>query len=104
MALHIHPDWPKLLLMILTRDVQADVQGFVPYRGSFFCEEKCPLSVLIKAVRRYKIDVISSTEDTYGNWKRLALYDELLAACSPIDVTANEKKRKVRPPKPASDH
>ena len=24
MALHIHPDWPKLLLMVLTRNVQAD--------------------------------------------------------------------------------
>ena len=47
----------------------------------------------------------SSTEGTNGYWKGLARYDELLAACPPIEVTANEKKRKVRRPlKPANDN
>ena len=69
MELHIHPDRPKLLLMVLTRDVQADEQGFVPYGGPFFCDEKYPLSVLIKAVCRYEINVRSSIDDTDGNWK-----------------------------------
>ena len=63
---------------------------------------------MTKAVGWYEIDVSSSTEDTNGNWKGPALYDELLAACPPIDatakekkhidVTANEKKRKERRP------
>ena len=42
MALQIHPDRRKLLLMVLTRDVQADEQGFIPYGGSFFCYDKYP--------------------------------------------------------------
>ena len=68
MALPIHPDRPKLLLMIVTRrDVQVDEQGFVLYGGHFFCDDKYLLSVLIKAVRRYKIAVRSLTENTNGN-------------------------------------
>ena len=39
-ALHTHPDRPKLLLMVLTLDVQADEQGLVPYEGSFFYDGK----------------------------------------------------------------
>ena len=69
MTLHIHPDLPKLLLMILTRYVRDDEQGFVLYGETFFCDDKYPLDVLIKAVRRYEIDVRSTTEDTDGNWK-----------------------------------
>ena len=80
MALYIHPDRPKLLLMILTRDVQADEQGYVLYGGYFFCDEKYPVDVLIKAICRYNIDIRSSNDDTDGNWKGLAGYDELLAA------------------------
>ena len=79
----------------MTRDVQADEQGFVPYGEYFFCDDKYPLDILIKAVCRYGIDVRSSTDDTDGNWKGLTRYAELLAACTPIAVTANEKKRKV---------
>ena len=97
-ALRIHPDRPKLLLMVLTRDVQADEQGFVPYGGTFFCNDKYPLNVLIKAVHRYEINVRSSTEDINGNWKELALYEVLLAACPPTDVTTKKKKRKERRP------
>ena len=96
MTLPKHPDCPKLLLMILTRDVHADEQGFVPYGGLFFCDDKYPLDVLIKAVRRYEIDVSSSTEDTSGNWRGLALYGELLAACPPRRVIDNVTKRKER--------
>ena len=102
---HIHPDRPKTLLMILARDVQKDEQGFFPYGGLFFCDDKYPLDVLIKAVRQYEIGVRKSTEDTNGNWKGLALYDELLAACPPLGVNANEKKRKEqRPLMPASEN
>ena len=79
MAFHIHPDWPKPLLMVLTRDVRADEQGLVPYRGSLFYDDKNPLSVLIKAVRLYEINVRSSTKDTNGSWIGLALYNELIA-------------------------
>ena len=99
MALYIHPDRPKLLLMILTRDVQADGLGFVSYGGLFFCNDKYPLDVLIKTVRRYNIDIGSSTDDTDGNWKGLVRCDELLASCPSSSMTSNENKRKVRPPK-----
>ena len=47
----------------------------------------------------------NSTEDTDGNWKGLALYDELFAACPLLEDNANEKKGKERRPlKPASDN
>ena len=94
LTLHIHPDRPKMLLMILTRDVRGDEQGFVPYGGLFFCDDNYPLDVLIKAVRRYEIDVRNSTEDTDGNWKGPVLYNELLAPCPPLEENANKKKRK----------
>ena len=42
MDLHIHPDRPKLLLMVLTRDMKVDKQGFVTYGGPFFCDYKYP--------------------------------------------------------------
>ena len=49
--------------MILAQDVRVDEQGFVPDGGPFFCDDRDPLDVLIKAVRRYEINVRNLTED-----------------------------------------
>ena len=90
--------------MGVTRNVQAE-QGFVPYGGLFFCDKKYHLHRLIKAVGRYEIDVGSSTEDTDGNWKGLALYNELITACSPggADYTGRKPKGRL-PSKPAREN
>ena len=39
MPLYIHTDRQELLLMILTRYVQAVEQGFVPFVGYLFCDD-----------------------------------------------------------------
>ena len=53
----------------------------------------------------YEIDVRSLTEGTDGNWKGLALYDELIAACPQGGANDNERKRKGRLSiKPAGDN
>ena len=57
MALYIHPNRPKQLLMVLTRDVQADKKGLIPYGGYLFSDFKYFLDVLIKAVCRYDNNV-----------------------------------------------
>ena len=74
----IHPTRPTLLLLRATRDIQ-DEWGYLPYGPSFWCDDKYPLSLLVKVVQRYQIDIHKSSSDTDGDWKGLSSFKHLSA-------------------------
>jgi len=79
----IHPLYPDLLLILATADIPGTplqpAHIGLPYGAYFWCDDQHDLELQLKAIRRYHVDIHSSTEDTDGNWKTLANFDQLCA-------------------------
>lgn len=80
-TLAINPNFPMTLLLIATRDINPDSMNptpiYLPYGGKYWCDDKYPLELLIQAIRRYHINIYTSTEDTDGDWTGLQKYPQL---------------------------
>ena len=72
----IHKTRPHVLLIIASRDIQ-DEWGYLPYGGYFWCDDKYDLPLLISAIKRYSIDIFSSTDTTDGDWGSLKIFPTL---------------------------
>jgi hypothetical protein len=67
----IHPMYPTRLLMIASADIPGTTEShgpiYNPYGGYYWCDDIHPLELLVQAIRRYNIDIHTSTEDTQGD-------------------------------------
>ena len=63
--------------------------AYLPYGAYFWCDSRYPLDTLVKAIRRYNIDIHNSTESTDGDWRSLPQYPQLCSIFpNPADTTA----------------
>ena len=77
LELYIHNLFPDRLVVRTTKKIAANSWGYMPYGGLFWCDDRHPLEVLVRAIRRYNIDIHESSHDTYGKWNQLAAYNRL---------------------------
>ena len=96
MTFFIHRLRPTALLVVMTKDTPAGLQGFNPYGGPYWCHDMYPLATQIQAVRRYGIDVRTSTADNDGDWTKLTNYAAIAAAC-PCAMTEIRTKKRPTP-------
>ena len=94
--LFIHPLRPHLLTVRTTKDTKDGDFGYLPYGASFWCNSKHSIDTLAKAIRRYDIDIHSSTDSTDGDWKSLPQYSQLSRLFPPHTTI----KSKTPPPTP----
>jgi hypothetical protein len=53
----IHKDKSHLLTVRATKDIDSGSFGFLPYGGPFWCNAAYPLDLLVRAVKRYSINI-----------------------------------------------
>jgi len=80
-TLAINPNFPMTLLLIATKDIDASpttpLPIYLPYGSKYWCDDQYPIELHIQAIRRYQINIYTSTEDTDGNWTELRTYPQL---------------------------
>ena len=80
-TLGVNPNFPMTLLFIATRDIDADPTNtlpiYLPYGGKYWCDDKYPIELQAQAIRRYHINIYTSTEDTDGDWTVLRNFPQL---------------------------
>jgi len=134
--LGIHPLHPNKLLVIATKVILGSrdlpVPFSMPYGGYFWCDDCHSFELQCQAIRRYNINIHTSTNDTDGDWTLLHNYSRLCEVFPRLPVTlpltrqcpvpttittipsSNEQlstvvisslssKRKAKEPDPASD-
>ena len=67
----LHDDDLDTVVLRATRDLEEGEEIFVDYGGNYWCRNKHGLYLQLEAVRRYRIDIRTSTRDTHGDWKVL---------------------------------
>ena len=83
----IHKDKAHLLTVRATKDIISGSFGFLPYGGPFWCNAAYPLDTLVRAVKRYCINIYASSTETTGDWKSLPLFDQLSSVFTPLRKT-----------------
>jgi len=80
-TLGVNPNFPMSLLFIATQDIDADpahtLPIYLPYGGKYWCDDIYPIELQAQAIRRYSIDIYTSTEDTDGDWTALRNFPQL---------------------------
>ena len=87
--LFIHPLRPNLLTVRATKDIKDGDFGYLPYGASFWCNSRHSIDTLAKAIRRYNIDIHSSSDSTDGDWKSLPQYSQLSTLFPPPTTTTS---------------
>ena len=79
--LGINENFPLTLLMIATTDIPGTLEHpvpiYLPYGGPFWCDNSHSTQLHIMAIRRYAIDIHTSTDETDGDWTMLHDYEQL---------------------------
>ena len=88
----LHRRRPTALLVVMTKDTSAGLQGFNSYGEFYWCHYMYPLVTQIQAVRRYGIDFRTSTADNDGDWTKHKNYAVIAAACSCLMNEIQTKK------------
>ena len=83
----VHPLKPSILLVRTTTPVLANDWGYLPYGGSYWCDPQYGLDLHLRAIRRYSINIHTSTESTDGDWRALPTFP-ILATHFPNPCTA----------------
>jgi hypothetical protein len=80
-TLGVNSNFPMTLLFIATKDINADPSNELPinlpYGGKYWCDDKYPIELQAQAIRRYQINIYTSTEDTDGDWTVLQNFPQL---------------------------
>ena len=87
LELYTHHLFPDRLVVRTTKPIPAHAWGYMPYGGLFWCDDRHPIDILIQAIRRYEIDIHTSTQDTNGDWRKLTAYRTL---CTYFPNTATQ--------------
>jgi hypothetical protein len=74
---YVHPLRPHILTVRASKDIQGGEFGYLPYGAPYWCDPAYSLDPLAQAVRRYFIDIHTSTEATDGDWRALPQYTQL---------------------------
>ena len=80
-TLGVNPNFPMSLLFIATQDIDADPANtlpiYLPYGGKYWCDDVYPIELQAQAIRRYNINIYTSTEDMDGDWTVLRNFPQL---------------------------
>ena len=76
---YVHPTKTTILLVRTTKFVIADSWGYLPYGGPYWCDPQHSLDLHLRAIRRYSINIYTSTDSTDGNWRALPTFPILSA-------------------------
>ena len=80
-TLGVNPNFPMSLLFIATQDIDADPANplpiYLPYGGKYWCDDLYPVELQEQAIRRYSINIYTSTEDIDGDWTALRNFPQL---------------------------
>ena len=79
-----------------TKKIPRGAQIFVAYGAKYWCSDKFSFHVHLKAIKAYTVDIVTSTEDTDGDWTKLQDYRRLLRA---LGILPNENKTKAKRPR-----
>ena len=79
--LGIHSLQPNKLLVIAAKQIigarEIHVPFSMPYGGYFWCDDCHSFELQCKAIRRYNINIHTSTDETDGDWTKLQNYSRL---------------------------
>ena len=85
----------RLYLRALKKIPKGD-KIYVAYGAKYWCTNKFPFHVHLKAIRAYDVDIVNSTEETDKDWHKLKNYRRLLRALGLLaeDRSTGTTKRK----------
>jgi hypothetical protein len=94
-TLGVNSNFPMTLLFIATKDINADPTNELPinlpYGGKDWCDDKYPIELHAQAIRRYQINIYTSTEDTDGDWTALRNFPQLSQIFPPSFYTPSPR-------------
>jgi hypothetical protein len=94
-TLGVNSNFPMTLLFIATKDINADPTNELPinlpYGGKYWCDDKYPIELHAQAIRRYQINIYTSTEDTDGDWTALRNFPQLSQIFPPSFYTPSPR-------------
>ena len=89
--LGIHSLHPNKLLVIASKQIigsrDVHVPFSMPYGGYFWCDDCHSFDLQCQAIRRYNIDIHSSTDATDGDWTKLHNYPRLCEVFPRLQVS-----------------
>jgi len=89
--LGIHSLHPNKLLVIASNQIigsrDVHVPFSMPYGGYFWCDDCHSFDLQCQAIRRYNIDIHSSTDETDGDWTKLHNYPRLCEVFPRLQVS-----------------
>jgi hypothetical protein len=101
-TLGVNPNFPMSLLFIATQDIDADPANslpiYLPYGGKYWCEDLYPVELQEQAIRRYSINIYTSTEDIDGDWAALRNFPQLSQLFPPSHYDTIPNPTEAAPP------
>ena len=102
-TLGINPNFPMTLLMLASKDIPGQQTSptpiYLPHGAIFWCDDRHPIQLHLAAIRRYNIDIHTSTEDTDGDWRALHNYEQLcILLVSDMDCNPPSDEHATHPP------
>jgi hypothetical protein len=101
-TLGVNPNFPMSLLFIATQDIEADPANplpiYLPYGGKYWCDDLYPVELQEQAIRRYSINIYTSTEDIDGDWAALRNFPQLSQLFPPSHYDAIPNPTEAAPP------
>ena len=100
-TLGVNPNFPMSLLFIATQDIDADPANtlpiYLPYGGKYWCDDVYPIDLQAQAIRRYNINIYTSTEDMDGDWTVLRNFPQLSQLFPPSYYAISSNPTEVSP-------
>jgi hypothetical protein len=101
-TLGVNPNFPMSLLFIATQDIDADTANplpiYLPYGGKYWCDDLYPVELQEQAIRRYSINIYTSTEDIDGDWTALRNFPQLSQLFPPSHYDTTPNPTEAAPP------
>ena len=82
------------------KKIPRGAQIFVAYGAKYWCSDKFSFHVHLKAIKAYTVDIVTSTEETDGDWTKLLDYRRLLRA---LGILPEDTKTKAKRPRATAD-